>query len=258
MPRLDYTEQGEPSDSAVVFLPGPTDSWLSYRQVLELLPPSLRAIAVSQRGHGDSEKPDAGYAVEDFAADAIEFMDERGVARAILVGHSGSCLVARRVAIDHPGRVAGLVLEASPTSLKGDPELAAFVDSGVSRLEDPIDPAFARSFVIETSAADLAPELIDQLAADLAKAPVRVWREMFDAILRYDDRDDLARIGAPTLLIWGDADQLVGREMQEELVRRIPNARLAAYAGVGHTPRWEDPARFARDVTSAAVTGGGP
>jgi non-heme chloroperoxidase len=56
------------SGLAVLLLTGPTDSWRSYQPVLDLLPRGVRAIAVPQRGHGESGKPGTGYRVEDFAA----------------------------------------------------------------------------------------------------------------------------------------------------------------------------------------------
>ncbi len=134
----------------------------AYQPILDRLPPDIRAVAVSQRGHGDSAKPETGYRVEDFAADVAPLLDALGVERAVLAGHSGSCLVVRRVALDHPERVAGLILEASPTTLRGHAGLQDLMDSVVSSLEDPISPDFARSFVIDTSSDDVAPELLDQ------------------------------------------------------------------------------------------------
>lgn len=250
--QLSYAEKGQRSDPAVVLLPGPTDSWVSYRPVLDRMPESIWTLAVSLRGHGDSSKPDHGYRVEDFASDVADLLDAVGIGRAILVGHSGSCLVARRVAIERPDRTAGLVLEASPATLADDPALTEFVDAVVSRLEDPIDPAFARSFVVDTSAPDLPPHLLDQLVAELMKVPAPVWREMFSGLLAYDDVADLPRISAPALLVWGEADPLVGRDMQEQLLDRIPKATLVAYPGIGHTPRWEAPSRFATDVIGFA------
>lgn len=104
---LSYTRQGEASDPAVL-LPGPTDSWRSYQSVLDLLPHEIRAVSASQRGHGDSDKPETGYAVADFASDVVLLLDALAIERAVLTGHSGSCLVARRVALDHPDRVAAL------------------------------------------------------------------------------------------------------------------------------------------------------
>ena len=247
---LSYAEQGDQSGPALVLLPGPTDSWRSYVPVLEAIPLSVRTIAVSQRGHGDSDKPGTGYRVQDFAGDVVPLLDALDVERAVLAGHSGSCLVVRRVAIDRPERIAGLVLEASPTTLRGHPGLAAFVTSVVSDLQDPIDPDFARSFLVDTSSAEIEPEVVDCLALELLKVPARVWQESFAALLNYDDLDELGRITAPTMLIWGDGDTLVGRQMQDQLAELLRNAELLVYSGIGHTPRWEDGSRFAFDVAA--------
>ena len=251
---LSYAELGDRSRPAVVMIPGPTDSWRSYEHVLPLLLPSVRAIAVSPRGHGDSDKPSGGYAVEDLAADVVPFLDALGIERAVLAGHSGSCPVVRRVAIDHPERVAALVLEASPTTLRGEAALQQFVNSIVSGLTDPVDPALARSFVTDTSSDFLEPAFLEQLVAEVLKVPARVWREMFAGLLGYDDTGLLHQIRTPTLLIWGDRDSIVRRDMQALLTERIPDATLVVYAGIGHTPRWEDPPRFASDV-AAFVSG---
>ena len=247
---LSVASQGNDSGPALVLLPGPTDSWRSYRLVLERLPPSIPTIAVSQRGHGDSDKPATGYRVEDFASDVVPLLDALGIERAVLAGHSGSCLVARRVAIDHPERVAGLVLEASPTTLAGDKKLEEFVKTVVAGLDDPITTAFARSFVVDTSSDDIAPEVVDQYVRELLKVPARVWRETFADLLQYDDLNQLTRIASPTLLIWGDADQLVGRQMQDDLQAGIADAELVVYPGAGHVPRWDHPSRFASDTAS--------
>ncbi|HTK15667.1 MAG TPA: alpha/beta hydrolase [Acidimicrobiia bacterium] len=247
---LSYVKQGDPSGPALVFLPGPTDSWPSYEPVLARLPSSIRAIAVSQRGHGDSDKPAHGYRVEDFAADVVPFLDALGIERAVLAGHSGSCLVARRVAIDAPERVAGLVLEASPSTLRGEVALEAFVESVVSGLKDPIDPSVARSTVVDTSHEQMDPGVLDRLVAEVLKVPAHVWKEMFADLSAHDDTADLRSIAAPVLLVWGDSDQIVGPDMQNLLVRHIPDATLLVYTGVGHTPRWQDPRRFAADVAA--------
>jgi pimeloyl-ACP methyl ester carboxylesterase len=240
----------ESAPLALVLLPGPTDSWRSYRTVIDRLPSSVRVIAVSQRGHGDSDKPLHGYRTEDFASDARALLDVLGVEHAVLVGHSGSCLAARRVAIDHPDRVVGLVLEASPATLQGHPELGKLVTGVLAGLRDPIDARFARSFLVDTSTATLPPEVLDELVAEMQKVPAHVWRETFGALHRYDDVAELHRIAAPALLIWGDGDPLVSHEMQRQLLDRLPGATLITYTGVGHTPRWEDPDRFAADVVT--------
>ena len=249
-PTVSYAEQGDRRGPALVLLPGPTDSWVSYQPVLERMPLSIRTIAVSQRGHGDSDKPATGYRVENFSDDVVPLLDALRIERAILAGHSGSCLVARRVAIDAPaGRVAGLVLEASPTTLRADAALEALVESVVADLDDPIDPDFARSFLVDSSSSDVAPEVIDQQVGELLEVPRVCARNVRGtAAVRRQHRAGAHRRAG--MLIWGDSDGVVGREMQEQLEERIPCAELVVYHGVGHTPRWEDPARFAADVAA--------
>lgn len=243
---VSYASTGRRSGPALLMLPGPTDSWRSYTAVLEELPSSMRSIAVSQRGHGDTGKPPAGYRVKDFAADVPRILDALDIGRAVIAGHSGSCLVARRVAIDHPERVAGLVLEASPTTVVGNAGLQAFLGT----VPDPIDADFAREFVLATSSGDLPPAVVEELANELLKVPAHVWTEMFQSLLGYDDLADIHRIAAPTLLVWGDADPVVSRHMQQALAARLPAAELVVYRGLGHTPRWEDPTRFAGDLAA--------
>jgi non-heme chloroperoxidase len=245
---LECANQGDPSGPAVVFLPGPTDSWRSYKPVLDLLPQEVHAVSASLRGHGASDKPETGYRVEDFGADVVGLLDALDIERAVLAGQSGSCLVARRVALDHPGRVAGLILEASPTTLRDDPLLLGFIESVVAQLVDPIDGDFARSFVAATSSAAVPTDLLDALAEEVLKVPAYVSKQTFTGLLRYDDTAELPLIQTPTVLIWGEADTLVSSEMQDDLLRSLPHAELVAYPRLGYTPRWEDPVRFSADL----------
>ena len=147
-------------------------------------------------------------------------------------------------------RLADLRYRPDPTVLRNDPKLRAFVESVVANLHDPVSPDFARSFVADTSSENLASELIDLLVDELLMVPASVWKEMFAGLLQYDDLTELASIEAPTLLLWGDADTLISREMQDHLARSISNAELVVYPGVGHTPRWDDPAHFSSDLVT--------
>lgn len=76
--KLAYAEQGKPSGVPVLLLHGVTDSWRSFVPMLAHLPRSMHAFALSQRGHGDSDRPTAGYAPHDFAADLAAFVPVYG------------------------------------------------------------------------------------------------------------------------------------------------------------------------------------
>jgi len=82
--RLEYVEQGNSEGFPVVFLHGVTDSWRSRELVLPHLPPWIRALAPSQRGHGESDRP-ADYRARDFAEDIAAFGDALGLDRFVLV-----------------------------------------------------------------------------------------------------------------------------------------------------------------------------
>jgi non-heme chloroperoxidase len=88
-PRLHYAERGDREGEAIIFLHGYSDSWFSFSRVLPLLSPEYHAFALTQRGHGDSDKPDCCYTLDDFAADVDAFMEEVGVEDTTLVGMSG-------------------------------------------------------------------------------------------------------------------------------------------------------------------------
>jgi non-heme chloroperoxidase len=246
-PRLHYAEQGDPGGEPIVFLPAYTDSWFSYSRVLALLPVRYHALAVDQRGHGDSDRPACCYTVEDFAADAVAFLDAVGLERASLVGHSGSCLVARRVAETHPERVARLVLIGSPGSLGNNQAVLEF-QTAVQALEDPVPAQFARELQGGAAHVPLPEPFFERIVAESLKLPARVWKSALDGLVAFDDMADLGRIAAPMLLMWGEWDRLLSREEQDRLADAIPGAGLVVYPATGHSPNWERPERVAADL----------
>ena len=247
---LSYVDQGHGSGPTIVLLPGLTDSWRSYERVLPLLPSSVRVIAVSLRGHGDSDKPEHGYRAKDFADDVRALLDDLKIPSVVAVGHSSAGLVAQRLAIDDPDRTAGLVLESSFTTLRGREDLQTYVATTMAPLQDPIDPAFVSRFHSGTVLQPVPAPFLDAMVQESLKVPARVWSEGFSGLLLEDHTTELAAIRAPTLLIWGDGDAIIDREQQHTLRSAVASAQLVVYSGVGHTPHWEDPARFAGDLVT--------
>lgn len=248
--RMEYVEQGSAEGVPVVFLHGVTDSWHSFERVLPLLPPSIHAFAVSQRGHGDSSRPASGYRFTDMSDDLLAFMDAMTLPAAVIVGHSMGASVAQRFVVDHPERVAGIVLIGSFSNYE-DQEFADWVASAILPLADPITPAFAREWQLSTLARDMAPNHLDTVVSETLKVPARVWRDTFDGFLKTPDfTSELKNVSAPALLVWGEHDAYVRRAAQKRLLEVIPGARLLAYEGTGHALHWEEPARFANDLVT--------
>src|SRR5215204_4797228 len=75
---LHYAECGDRTGEAIIFLHAYTDSWFAFSRVLHLLSPSYHAFAPDERGHGDSDKPECCYTVDDFTADVHGRSGDRG------------------------------------------------------------------------------------------------------------------------------------------------------------------------------------
>lgn len=244
---LPYVEQGDRSGVPVVLLHAVGESWRSWSRLLPDLPPDLRAVAVTQRGHGDADKPEAGYAVAEIATDVVGLLDALAVDRAVLCGTSSGGLVAQRVAVDHPDRVMALCLVGSPRGLRDAP-VPAWVDDAAA-LTDPVPESFARASVTAFPVGRALPEdFVRDMVEDATRVPARVWREAVRGLLEADAPTDQGRIGAPTVVLWGDRDDVLPRRDQERLVGAIPGARLVVYQGTGHLLLWEEPERVAADV----------
>ena len=246
--RIEYVEQGEPGGVPVIFLHGVTDSWHSFERVLPLLPPNIHAFALSQRGHGDSSRPASGYRFLEMSADLLAFLDAMGLRTAIIVGHSMGASVAQRFVIDHPDRVARLVLMGA-FSTYDDPGLADFVASSIATLTDPIAPSFAREWQLSTLARAMPAEHLDTVVSETLKVPARIWREAFEGFLTTPDfTSELTQVSVPVLLMWGDRDSYALRAAQDRLREVMPGARFMTYEGFGHAFHWEDPEQFTKDL----------
>ncbi|HUL68421.1 MAG TPA: alpha/beta hydrolase [Burkholderiaceae bacterium] len=251
---LPFVEQGDPAGVPVVMLHGLTDSWHSFERVLPHLPGSIRALVPTQRGHGDASRPVSGYRTRDFAADVEAFLDALEVERAVIVGHSLGSTNALRFAIDCRHRVHGLILVGAFAGYRSNPVIAEFWDSGVSTLADPIDASFAREFQESTLARPVPREFIDLAVSESLKVPARVWRDALAGCLEDDFAAGIATIKTPTLAVWGARDALVPRADQEHFLAQIAGSRLVVYQDGGHAPHWEEPARFAADVSAFVAT----
>lgn len=251
-PRLHCVECGDRHGRPVLFLHGWPDSWFSFSRVLSLLPSSLRAIAIDQRGFGDSERPESGYAIAEMGADAVAALDALEIERAVLVGHSFGSFVARRIAIAQPHRVDALVLIGSGFTAANS--VTREVQASLKDLPDPIPTEFARDFQAGTIHHPVPPEFFDEIVAESMKLPPRLWRVTFDSLLEYDDAPQLSRIQAPTQLLWGEHDALFSRGDQDQLLAAIPGARLTVYPQTGHCPNWERPERVAADIAGFATS----
>lgn len=248
---VPVADRGSATGPCVVLVHGMGDSWPSYEPVLAHLPDDVRVLAPSLRGHGDADRPDSGYTPTTFASDLLAVLDHAGAERAVIVGHSSGAQVAQLFAVTHPHRTLGLVLVGAPGPMRVHHGVAD-LDRAFSTLTDPVDPAFVRGFTTSLFAGPAPADFVDRLVAETLKVPARVIRSTWTGIREFDISDELGRIAVPTLIVWGDRDHVpvASREVQEHLAQAIADADLVVYSGVGHSPQWERPVRFAADLAA--------
>jgi rifampin ADP-ribosylating transferase len=266
----------------VLLLHGWAASRREFVRLTPLLPAWLRIVAIDLRGHGDADRPAAGaahrpgsgythqpgsgyahqpgsgyahqpgsgYALSTLAADVVAAMDALHLPDAVLLGSSSGGYVAQQVAVDAPDRVAGLVLAGAPHDLRGR---APFADE-VERLRDPVDPAWARGFTTGFAAAPLPAWYLDLLVEDALRLPASVWRATLDGLVSSRPPTDLGSVTAPTLVVSGARDSVLGADRTRALVAAIPGARWIEYADAGHLVLWDQPARLAADVAAFLPT----
>jgi pimeloyl-ACP methyl ester carboxylesterase len=259
--RARVIEEGE--GDAVFFIHG-LGGWAeNWRLTLpEAATHGFRAIACDLPGFGRSERADGVRYFDPndpfYARFANELLDELGVSRAHLVGHSLGGAIAASIAIQTPERVSRLVLAAPGgfgedvpavlrmASLPFLSVVARFVPTAVVR--DIVAANFAdRSRVppwmyddaVRHARAGAAAEFVRVLAQLVSIRGPRLG-------LRRAWERRASRITSPTLIVWGVEDRVLPARHASAAQRLVPHARVRLIEGAGHLLMVECPHEFAR------------
>ncbi|NJM05825.1 alpha/beta fold hydrolase [Candidatus Gracilibacteria bacterium] len=175
-------------------------------------------------GRSCSARP---FALADIAKQLIAWMDHRRIARAHVVGHSMGGFVAASLAADAPQRVNRLVL----------------VDAAIAAT-----PQRSSLDMCETlrTLPFLPGQLLDIFKHELYDGDLRTVLAATRAMFNSDLPTRLARIVAPSLIVWGENDPMVPREVGVQLARTLRARRMALIRHAGHLPMWEQPIAFNR------------
>jgi len=224
-----------------------------------------RTIAFDNRGVGRSAKPAGPYTIHEMADDAAGLLDALGVERAHVVGVSMGGMIAQELVLRHPARVRGLVLACTFPEPDADVEglrrfslreLGGSVTAeGQMRIDvSSLDPLHVlqhmlpRVFSPGFMEREL-PKVIEVFSRGLEHGiSLEAILAQVEALMAHRATDRLHRIQAPTLVITGDADQLVPPGNSDVLAREIPGARLVKVPGGSHGFNFEMPDVFNREV----------
>jgi pimeloyl-ACP methyl ester carboxylesterase len=187
--------------------------------------------------------PRAPYTLHDMAQDALAVLDARGVARAHVVGVSMGGMIAQRLALAAPQRVASLTSIMSSSGARGlpsaDPRIVkTLLSRPASAAPQDVLDHYVRLFTAIGSPDFRVPEaeMRDRILAGISRSyrPVGTMRQLLAVVADDQRARELPRIACPTLVLHGHADLLVPFACGEDTAQRIPGARLVGIPGMGH------------------------
>ncbi|RKS73138.1 2-hydroxy-6-oxonona-2,4-dienedioate hydrolase [Actinomadura pelletieri DSM 43383] len=239
---------GEP----VVFLHGTSGHLEAFTRNIAAHAERYRVHAIDMLGHGYTGKPDHPYEIPRYVEHLLGYLDAVGADRAHIVGESLGGWVGARTAVEHPDRVASLQLLCAGGTV-ANPEVMKRIDGSTRQAVavDDIELTRARLRLLMASAEDATEELVD-IRHRIYHRPDFV--ENIDNLLCLQTMEvrrrnlltpeQLARITAPTLIVWGRKNPFGDVPEAQAMHKAIPGSRLELFDDTGHWPQHEQAARY--------------
>jgi lipase len=282
---LNVAQAGPPPGEAaavVLAVHGITASHMAWRAVArELRGDALCLLAPDLRGRGRSAALPGPYGIASHAQDLLAVLDHHGAPPAVLVGHSMGAHVVARLAADHPGRAASVVLLDGGLSIPAqvgawDAELEASASPATDRMDAPAPtaeeyvarwrthPAFARTWNADVEAYVRYDVVDDGRRARCVVSEEAVMADSLELMLDGATRTAVKRIQAPVRIlhaergVFDDDHPMVPRSSLDALMAARPDVLVEHVEDVNHYTLMlgdtRGPARAAAAIREAAVS----
>jgi esterase len=252
--RFHYLDWGVAGGRPILFLHGGGLNAHTWDVVCLMLRRQYHCFALDQRGHGDSEwEPTSDYSHDSQVRDVAGFIDQLGLERPLVVGHSMGGFAAIGYAIAHAAKLAGLVLvDVGPElSLDGAKRIRDFI--ALDRVLDSVDAFVERAMSFNQRR---NPTLLRRsLMHNLRKLPNGKWTWKHDPNRMSITPDfanerlerakqiqkDLHRITCPTLILRGDRSDVFTDANATKFAESLPHGRWVKVPDAGHTIQGDNP-----------------
>lgn len=260
--RVHYYEGGD--GPPLVFVHGLGAESLNWVTAMLDMRHQYHVYAIDLLGHGDTDKPDIAYSIEQQSEMLRQFLAIQNIKSADVVGVSMGGWVALKLAIDHPDVVNRLVA-ADAAGLKFQTNLT------VKNFLPATAEEFNTFMTMLTPRQYPAPYPLRQAFLNRVAEHAWITRRIFDSFMTYQDVLDgkLQTVKSPVLVIWGKQENMIPLSVGEEMKQQLPNASLVVCADSGHLAVFEcwnelepevaaflsspqPPAPYVREVASGA------
>jgi proline iminopeptidase len=225
-----------------------------FRPAFDRLAARHRVVYYDHRSNGRSGRPPIEtLTIEQAADDAAGLLDQLGIDRAIVCGHSYGGFIAQELAVRHPDRLAGLVLIATtpgqlgslddPDADQGPPPPAAFIEAlstfPASDAElAAMGPSTMPFYLHRRSWPEVEPVFVDTIYS------VDAMMRSMQVLAGWSAVDRLHRIEAPCLLLVGRHDIPTAWQQSARIARQVAHAEMVVLEDSGHFPWLEEPDAF--------------
>jgi 3-oxoadipate enol-lactonase len=213
--------------------------WLDVAARLE---DQAKVIMPDLRGQGRSPAPAGTYFMDSLADDVVQVLDNLGIEKTIIGGHSMGGYVALAMAKNHPERLSGLVLIASHAFADSPEKRQSRLDSIEKIKAQGIGPIL--SSMPEKLSAD--PEIIAKCQKIILNASLQgVTSTLAGLAEREDAMSVFINLNIPAMIISGMDDQINPLSINREMAAKMKKPLIVEIEGAGHMPMLEQPEQVA-------------
>ena len=222
----------------VLFLHGWLGSWRYWFPTMDRVANEkeflFRTYSFDFWGFGDSRRQSTQESIQNYSDQVIRFLDELGIDRVLLVGHSMGGMVALKTALDHPKRISRVAAVGAPIVGDSLSWLLKLTDQPVLANAFARIPRFRR-FMFRHFLGETNDPAVHEILDDSVKSSsTTLWRAV-GSMLRTDLRPELPRLSIPALIVHGGRDEIV-QPSQVDLFDNIPTAEVVVMPESHHFP----------------------
>jgi haloalkane dehalogenase len=250
---LHHREAGDPGDPAVLLVHGYPESSYMWREILPALAGAgFHALAPDLAGYGDSDADPPGTWERHVGA-LERFRVQQGLDDVALVVHDWGGLIGLRWACDHPDAVNALVISDTGFFADGRWHGLAEAMRTPGQGEQLVDGMTEENFAAMLNGiSSIGPEAAREYFKAFADEPRRhgqleLYRSGdFSELAPYEGR--LAKLGVPTLMLWGEDDPFAPVAGAARFETEVPGSETVVITGTGHFVVDDAPDRYAEEL----------
>ena len=243
--HYEVTGRGKP----VIFLHGWLGSWRLWEKTMLNLSGEFRTYALDFWGFGESDRKLDSYEVLDFVNLILQFMDQMGIEKAPLIGHSMGGTVSLLFGLAYPNRVSKIAIIGSPIN---GASLAFPLKIAGKKLFAAI--LFSNMYFFRKIMRFVAPSLSNDsdfsnmMDNDITNTNINSFLISISSLRRTDITNQIGDLEMPLLGMYGKNDNIVSPKQLDLIKAKIPNANVEYFLSSGHFIMLDEPIAFSNSV----------